>query len=96
MESLTLAPEEADEEFGGRVLVVDDVPANVRLLAGILKLEGFEVSTAQSGEEALQLARSTPPEGAPDVVLLDVMMPGMDGFETCRHLKRAPETSTLR
>ena len=82
-------------EIGGRILVVDDVPANVRLLAGILKIEGFEVLTAQSGEDALQMARSSTPETAPDVVLLDVMMPGMDGFECCRHLKNSPETASV-
>jgi signal transduction histidine kinase len=83
------APMEDDEDFGGRVLVVDDVAANVRLLSGILKIEGFEVLSAASGPEAIAMAGSQ----APDVILLDVMMPGMDGFEACERLRRVPETA---
>ncbi|MBR0642844.1 PleD family two-component system response regulator [Plastoroseomonas hellenica] len=71
-----------------RVLVVDDVAANRRLLELRLRAEFFEVATAASGEEALVLALSW----VPDVVLLDVMMPVMDGFETCRRLKAHPVT----
>ena len=63
-----------------RVLVVDDVDANVKLLDARLTAEYFEVTTASNGLDALQICRR---EGA-DVVLLDVMMPGMDGFEVCR------------
>ena len=81
----------ASPDFSGHVLVVDDLPANVKLLAMILKLEGFEVSTAASGSEALQLIETR----APDVVLLDVMMPEMDGFETCRRIREKPETRQL-
>ena len=66
-----------------RVLVVDDILANVKLLEARLQAEYFEVLSAHSGAEALEiLARETV-----DVVLLDVMMPGMDGFETCRRIK---------
>jgi signal transduction histidine kinase len=75
----------------GRILIVDDIPANLRLLTGMLKLEGFEVQTAGSGPEALDMVS----ESAPDVVLLDVMMPQMDGFEVCGHLKSNPETAYL-
>jgi two-component system cell cycle response regulator len=71
-----------------RVLVVDDVDANVKLLEKWLTAEYFEVRTAKSGREALQICAS---ERA-DVVLLDVMMPAMDGFEVCRRLKAAPST----
>ncbi|MGD9650435.1 MAG: response regulator, partial [Dongiaceae bacterium] len=60
----------------GRVLVVDDVPANVKLLEAKLTQEFFDVVTAADGLTALRLAESS----APDVILLDVMMPGMDGF----------------
>jgi signal transduction histidine kinase len=84
-----LTPEEKLE--GGRMLVVDDIEANVRLLSRILKNAGHEISTAQSGEEALEKVLSE----SPDVVLLDVMMPGMDGFEVCRRLRDDPRTSTL-
>jgi two-component system cell cycle response regulator len=71
-----------------RVLVVDDVDANVKLLEVRLTAEYFEVRTARSGAEALQICAC---ERA-DVVLLDVMMPGMDGFEVCRRLKANPRT----
>ncbi len=66
-----------------RILVVDDVPANVKLLEARLSAEYFDVVTAESGTEALKLCE----RGQCDVVLLDVMMPGMDGFEVCRRLK---------
>jgi len=69
--------------MSARVLVVDDVLSNVKLLQGRLTAEYFEVMTATSGEEALKIAG----EAVPDIVLLDVMMPGMDGFEVCRRLK---------
>jgi two-component system cell cycle response regulator len=69
-----------------RVLVVDDILANVKLLEARLSAEYFEVLTAHSGKEALDiLARERV-----DVVLLDVMMPGMDGFEVCRRIKQTP------
>jgi two-component system, cell cycle response regulator len=71
-----------------RVLVVDDILANVKLLEARLQAEYFEVLTANSGQQALDiLARESI-----DVVLLDVMMPGMDGFETCRHIKGSHTT----
>ena len=75
----------------GRVLVVDDIAANVRLLAGILKVADYDVLTAESGADALQKVE----EFAPDVVLLDVMMPEMDGFEVCRRLRENPRTVSL-
>ncbi len=72
-----------------RILVVDDVLANVKLLEARLTAEYFEVKTAFSGFEALQLCSRS----AFDVILLDVMMPGMDGFEVCRRLKSDPATA---
>lgn len=66
-----------------RALVVDDEPALVRVVAAYLEREGFEVRTAGDGFEALRLAR----EAEPDVVVLDVMMPGIDGLEVCRRLR---------
>ena len=70
-----------------RILVVDDITANLRLLEAKLQGEYYEVALAQSGAEALRQAASW----SPDIILLDVMMPGMDGYETCRHLKASPE-----
>lgn len=69
-----------------RILVVDDVPANVKLLEARLMAEYFEVITAMSGPEALAICRSA----QCDLVLLDVMMPEMDGFEVCRTLRSRP------
>ncbi|MGI9589867.1 MAG: PleD family two-component system response regulator [Myxococcota bacterium] len=73
----------------GRVLVVDDVRASLAMLESQLLSEYLEVATASSGSEALQIL----PRFRPDVVLLDVVMPGMDGFEVCRRIKSTPETS---
>jgi len=69
-------------------LVVDDDPRNCRLLEGYLRLEGYQVRTAEDGPAALRMAE----EKVPDVVLLDVMMPGMSGYEVCRILKNQPAT----
>lgn len=75
--------------MSARVLVVDDLAANVKLLEARLTAEYFDVATAASGAEALAwLAGETP-----DLVLLDVMMPGMDGFEVCRRIKADPATT---
>ena len=70
-----------------RVLVVDDILSNVKLLEAKLSAEYFEVVTAYSGQEALDRME----EHEPDIVLLDVMMPGMDGFEVCRRIKANPK-----
>lgn len=69
--------------MSARILVVDDQEPNVRLLEARLKAEYFEVVTATNGPDALVAAKSQ----QPDIVLLDIMMPGMDGFEVCRRLK---------
>ncbi|WP_315928106.1 PleD family two-component system response regulator [Mesorhizobium sp. SP-1A] len=74
-----------------RILVVDDVPANVKLLEVRLLAEYFEVLTATNGPDAIETCEN----GKVDVVLLDVMMPDMDGFEVCRRLKRDPATSHI-
>src|SRR5499433_4013668 len=71
-----------------RVLVVDDVPANVKLFEARLSAEYFDVVTAVSGVEALVICE----RAECDIVLLDVMMPDMDGFEVCRRLKSNPAT----
>jgi class 3 adenylate cyclase len=76
---------------GARILVVDDTPLNVKLLADLLRVKGFEVSTAASGQEALDRITAE----RPDLVLLDVMMPEMSGYEVCTRLRANPETARL-
>jgi two-component system cell cycle response regulator len=74
-----------------RILVVDDIAPNVKLLEARLSAEYFDVLSASNGPDALRLCA----EGACDIVLLDVMMPGMDGFEVCRRIRQNPLTARL-
>ena len=74
-----------------RILIVDDVPANTRLLQVKLTAEYYQVDIAHDGFEALRLVGSW----QPDLILLDVMMPGMDGYQTCRRLKSDGQTSHI-
>jgi len=74
-----------------RILVVDDTPLNVKLLEDVLTMKGYDVVTACSGQEALAKIRS----GSIDLVLLDVMMPGMNGYEVCRAIRDDPRTALL-
>jgi two-component system cell cycle response regulator len=77
--------------MSARILIVDDTPLNLKLLVAKLSLEYYVVSTAANGREALEkIAKEKP-----DLVLLDVMMPEMDGFETCRRLKADPATAYI-
>jgi adenylate cyclase len=76
---------------GGRILVVDDVAQNVRLLEAFLTPHGYEVVAAGDGASALELAESADP----DLVLLDVVMPGMDGYAVCRLLREREATAVL-
>jgi len=78
----------ADPEI---VLVVDDLPQNVRLLDAVLSSAGYDVRSAGSGEEALAALHDDPP----DLVLLDILMPGMDGYEVCRRIRGDPATAFL-
>ena len=73
------------------ILVVDDTPANIGILLDTLSKAGYRVRVASDGESALEQLQYSPP----DLVLLDVMMPGMDGFETCRRLRQLPELEQL-
>jgi two-component system, OmpR family, phosphate regulon response regulator PhoB len=79
-------PTVSSTSMGPRILVVDDDPVIVRLLEVNFRLDGFEVATATKGEDAVTLATEAPP----DVILLDVMMPGMDGYEVYRRLREVP------
>ncbi|WP_181702754.1 PleD family two-component system response regulator [Chthonobacter albigriseus] len=74
-----------------RILVVDDISANVKLMEARLMAEYFDVQTATTGQEALDILERS----SCDIVLLDVMMPGMDGFETCRRIKANPKTTHI-
>jgi two-component system cell cycle response regulator len=74
-----------------RILVVDDIPANVKLLEARLLAEYFDVLTAENGYECLDICSKV----SVDVILLDIMMPGMDGFEVCERLKANPKTSHI-
>lgn len=73
------------------ILIVDDTPANLELLGGMLKQKGYKVRSALNGVLALQAARNLPP----DLILLDVNMPGMDGYEVCRQLKSDRSLHTI-
>ena len=73
------------------IMVVDDDPDTVSILARHLQREGYVAIEAISGSECLRIIREQPV----DVILLDLMMPGMDGFEVCRALKSNPDTSTI-
>lgn len=71
----------------GRILVVDDTPSNIQTLTAILKEQGYQISAATNGRQALEVLERV----RPDLILLDVMMPEMDGFEVCTHLKTSSE-----
>src|SRR6266480_5593451 len=77
--------------MSARILVVDDVPANTKLLEARLSAEYFDVLTASNGAEALAICA----RAECDIILLDVMMPDIDGFEVCRRLKSNPATHLI-
>ena len=74
-----------------RILVVDDSPTENFKISGVLKRHGHEVLAAESGEQALQVAR----DGQPDLILMDIVMPGLNGFQATRQLTRDPATSAI-
>src|SRR5262245_64192408 len=73
------------------ILIVDDTPTNVAVVSGVLK-DSFKTKVATNGEKALAIAGAAE---KPDLILLDVMMPGMDGFEVCRRMKDNPATRDI-
>ena len=77
--------------MSARILVVDDIEANRRLLQAKLEAQYYTVIQAENGPQALEVARKE----LPDIILLDVMMPGMDGYEVCRRLKEDPATAFI-
>jgi len=82
--------DKADTRANHTILVVDDEPINIRVLHAYLARAGHQILEAQSGQEALEKAGQQP-----DLILLDVMMPGMDGLETCRQLKQQDATRNI-
>ena len=80
-----------DSSVKATILVVDDMPENLALMNGLLKGE-YKVKVASGGEKALKIVASDP---QPDLILLDIVMPGMDGYEVCRRLKRDPKSMNI-
>lgn len=74
-----------------KILIVDDTPANLKTLAAILK-QDYQLIIAKSGEEALELLAN---QDTPHLILLDIMMPGLDGYEVCRRLKSEKSTKNI-
>jgi DNA-binding response OmpR family regulator len=75
-----------------KILVVDDEPHILELVKGILEIENYSVDTSSSGQEALQKLEKT----TPDLVILDMMMPGMSGREVCEKIRKNPKTKNLK
>lgn len=74
-----------------RVLIVDDTPQNIQVLGTHLRQAEYQINVAQNGLQALDVVRKV----KPDLILLDIMMPELDGFETCKRLKADPDTSDI-
>ncbi len=84
-------PSAAVPPADNRILIVDDTPANIHTLAAILKENGYLISVAQNGSQAIEVVART----RPALILLDVMMPGIDGLETCRLIKENPQWAQI-
>ena len=89
--NMTSSSSEATSQKSGRILIVDDHPYNVEILEELFGIE-HHLAIAVSGEEALTLT----PEFCPDLILLDIMMPGIGGFETCRQIRANPDLSHIK
>ena len=79
------------KDVTGTILLIEDDHASVEMLCYLLNDTGFEMLVAPDGEAGIEQAQNK----QPDIILLDVMMPGIDGFETCRRLKSQPKTLTI-
>ena len=75
-----------------KILVVDDSPTELRLVVDAISINGHEIITASNGNDAVNFAVSE----MPDIMVLDVVMPGKDGFQVCRELKKREETSSIK
>ena len=75
----------------GLILIVDDQPTNLKVLRGVLASTPYQLTFASSGQQALDRIQSAPP----DLILLDIMMPGMDGLEVCRRLNQSPDYANI-
>jgi len=80
-----------EREGPARVLIVDDNPTNLKLMSNLMERAGYHPLAAENGEQGVRFAA----RGRPDVILLDILMPGIDGFETCRRLKASDETKEI-
>ena len=87
----SMSPKKTSEDKSATILVVDDTAANLQVLAGMLKERGYKVRPVPSGKLALQAAKFDPP----DLILLDINMPDMNGYEVCEHLKADPKLSGI-
>ncbi|KAF1081155.1 MAG: hypothetical protein GQF41_2423 [Candidatus Rifleibacterium amylolyticum] len=79
------------QEYRPLILIVDDAPASIKVIANILDGNGYRLALAESGADALSFSA----ERAPDLILLDIVMPDMDGFEVCRKLKESDNTASI-
>ena len=82
---------ELNKQEKNLVLIVDDVPKNLQVLGNILRNRGYNISVATSGEQALNMMDKI----LPDLILLDVIMPGIDGFQVCEELKASEKTKDI-
>ncbi len=74
-----------------RVLIVDDSPTETHVLRGMLEKHGYDVSVAENGEDGIRLAKSE----SPDIILMDIVMPGVNGFQATRKLSKDPATGSI-
>ena len=91
MQTLEVAKINQGERAMAQILIVDDSPTEAHVLKGMLEKHGFQVETAENGTEGIERAKAL----KPDLILMDVVMPGLNGFQATRQLTKAPETSDI-